>query len=206
MTSYLLAAVAGLLTGAGLIVAIGPQNVYVLRQGVQRAHVDPVIAVCAVSDIVLIVAGVAGLGALVSAHPAVVTLAKVLGGAYVIVLGLLAARRCLRGSAAIAAEPAAAGTTSRWVAVGAALALTWLNPHVYLDTVLTMGAVANSHGTGRWAFAVGACVASVVWFTLLGRGGSRLAPLFAKPRAWRILDAAVAVIMVGMGSALLLSV
>ena len=96
-------------------------------------------------------------------------------------------------------------TASRWVAIGSALALTWLNPHVYLDTVLTMGAIANSHGNAKWAFAIGACAASVLWFTLIGRGGSRLAPLFAKPRAWKILDGIVAVIMVGMGAALLFS-
>ena len=104
MTTYLLAAMMGLLTGAGLIVAIGPQNIFVLQQGVRRVHVNPVIAVCALSDVVLIVAGVAGLGALVSAHPSVVTVAKIAGGAYVIVLGLLAARRCLRSSEAITAN------------------------------------------------------------------------------------------------------
>lgn len=205
MTTYLLAAIAGLLTGAGLIVAVGPQNIFVLQQGVRRAHVTPVILVCAVSDIVLITAGVAGLGALVSAHPTVVTVAKIAGGAYVVILGLLAARRCLRSSEAITANPGEVRTASRWVAIGTALALTWLNPHVYLDTVLTMGAIANSHGNGKWAFAIGASVASVVWFTLIGCGGRRLAPVFARPRAWKVLDGVVAVIMVGMGAALLVS-
>lgn len=205
MTTYLLEAIAGLLTGAGLIVAVGPQNIFVLQQGVRRAHVNPVIAVCALSDVVLIVAGVAGLGALVSAHPTVVTVAKIAGGTYVVILGLLAARRCLRSSEAITANPDEVRTASRWVAIGTALALTWLNPHVYLDTVLTMGAIANSHGNGKWAFAIGASMASVVWFTLIGRGGRRLAPVFARPRAWKVLDGVVAVIMVGMGAALLVS-
>lgn len=205
MTTYFLAAMTGLLTGAGLIVAIGPQNIFVLQQGVRRVHVNPVIVVCALSDVVLIVAGVAGLGALVSAHPAVVAVAKIAGGAYIVALGLLAARRCLRSSEAITANADEMRMASRWVAIGSALALTWLNPHVYLDTVLTMGAIANSHGNAKWAFAIGACAASVLWFTLIGRGGRRLAPVFAKPRAWKILDGIVAVIMVGMGATLLFS-
>ncbi|HCS57959.1 MAG TPA: amino acid transporter [Gordonia polyisoprenivorans] len=202
MNAFLLPALAGLLTGAGLIIAIGPQNIFVLQQGVRRVHVAPVVAVCAISDVVLITAGVAGLGALVSAHPSVVTAAKYLGGAYVIVLGLMAARSCLRSREAIVDNAGEVTTASRWVAIGTALALTWLNPHVYLDTVLTMGAIANSHGNGKWAFAIGACCASLIWFSLLGGGGRRMAPIFAKPVAWRILDAVVAVVMIGMGAVL----
>lgn len=198
-------ALAGLLTGAGLIIAIGPQNIFLLQQGVRRSHTAAVVAVCAVSDVVLIVAGVAGLGALVAAHPGVVTFAKLAGGAYIVVLGLMAAKRCLRSSAAIIANADEAATMSRWAAVATALALTWLNPHVYLDTVLTMGAIATSHGNGKWAFAIGACAASVLWFTSLGHGAGRLSKVFSSPRAWKILDGGVAVVMVGMGAALLLS-
>lgn len=206
VTTYVLAAVAGLLTGAGLIIAIGPQNVFVLRQGVARAHVVPVVVVCAVSDVVLIVAGVAGLGALVSAHPAVVTIAKIAGGGYVVVLGLMAARRCLRSSDAIVTDGGEVASVSRWAAIGMTLALTWLNPHVYLDTVLTMGAIANSHGNAKWAFAIGACVASLLWFASLGGGAAKLARYFASPRAWRLLDAVVAVVMLAMGGMLIASV
>ncbi|MEE4024982.1 LysE family transporter [Gordonia sp. PKS22-38] len=206
MTTYVLAAIAGLLTGAGLIIAIGPQNVFVLRQGVARAHVVPVVVVCAISDVVLIVAGVAGLGALVAAHPGVVTIAKILGGGYVIALGLLAARRCVRSSDAIVANAHEASTVSRWAAVGMALALTWLNPHVYLDTVLTMGAIANSHGNAKWAFAIGACLASLLWFATLGSGATKLSRFFASPRSWRLLDAVVAVVMLAMGAVLIASV
>lgn len=206
VTTYVLAAVAGLLTGAGLIIAIGPQNVFVLRQGVARAHVVPVVVVCAISDVVLIVAGVAGLGALVAAHPSVVTVAKILGGGYVIVLGLMAARRCLRSAEAIVANAGEAATVSRWAAIGMTLALTWLNPHVYLDTVLTMGAIANSHGNAKWAFAIGACLASLVWFATLGGGATRLSRFFASPRSWRMLDAVVAVVMLAMGAVLIVSV
>lgn len=206
MSTYLLPAIAGLLTGAGLIVAIGPQNVFVLRQGVARRHTGAIVAVCAISDVVLIVAGVAGLGAIVAAHPQVITVGKIVGGLYVLALGLLAAKRCLRSNEAIAANAEEAESAGRWVAVGTALALTWLNPHVYLDTVLTMGAIANGHGNGKWAFAIGACVASILWFTALGGGARRLSHLFASPRAWKILDGVVAVIMIGMAIALFVSV
>lgn len=210
VTAYLVPALAGLLTGAGLIIAIGPQNVFVLRQGVARRHTAPIVAVCAVSDIVLIVAGVAGLGAVVASHPDVVTFAKVAGGLYVGALGVLAARRCLRSNEVIAADGTRADgsgeSTGRWVAVGTALALTWLNPHVYLDTVITMGAIANGHGNGKWAFAFGACIASVLWFTALGGGARRLSGFFASPRAWKVLDAVVAVIMLGMAAALFASI
>ncbi len=198
-------ALAGLLTGAGLIIAIGPQNIFLLQQGVRRSHTAAVVAVCAVSDVVLIVAGVAGLGALVAAHPGVVTFAKLAGGAYIVVLGLMAAKRCLRSDAAIIANADEAATMSRWAAVATALALTWLNPHVYLDTVLTMGAIATSHGNGKWAFAIGACAASVLWFTSLGHGAGRLSKVFSSPRAWKILDGGVAVVMLAMGGLLLFS-
>ena len=206
MSTYLLPAIAGLLTGAGLIVAIGPQNVFVLRQGVARRHTGAIVAVCAISDVVLIVAGVAGLGAIVAAHPQVITVGKIVGGLYVLALGLLAAKRCLRSNEAIAANAEEAESAGRWVAVGTALALTWLNPHVYLDTVLTMGAIANGHGNGKWAFAIGACVASILWVTALGGGARRLSHLVASPRAWKILDGVVAVIMIGMAIALFVSV
>ena len=205
MTTYLLPAIAGLLTGAGLIIAIGPQNVFVLRQGVRGEHVAAIVAVCAVSDIVLIVAGVAGLGALVAAHPGFVTVATVAGVAYIIALGVLAARRALRSNDAIVLDSHEAMTPSRWAAIGTALALTWLNPHVYLDTVVTMGAIANSHGNAKWAFAIGACIASILWFSALGGGAGKLSRVFATPRAWRILDGVVAVIMIALGAGLILT-
>ncbi|MGZ8178028.1 LysE/ArgO family amino acid transporter [Williamsia sp. SKLECPSW1] len=207
--TWIYTAVAGLLTGAGLIVAIGPQNVMVLRTGLAGTHVRSVVAVCATADIVLILGGVAGLGTVVSGHPSLVLVATVVGGSYVIVLGLMAARR--------AAFPARAGDpipdgdgarrSTRTAVVGTALLLTLGNPHVYLDTVLMLGAVANAHGPhGRWAFGLGACVASVLWFSALGFGAVRLAPWFARPRAWQILDAVIAVVMLAFGSMLLASV
>ena len=200
-TTLLLTAIAGLLTGTGLIIAIGPQNVFVLRQGISGAHVIPVVAVCVVSDIVLISAGTIGLGAAVSAHPTIITAAKIVGGAYLVVLGLIAARR--------AWKPRATSTTDdsgrnrgMWAALGTALALTWLNPHTYIDTVLTLGSIANSHADAKWAFTVGACVGSLVWFLALGLGARKVAPVFSSVRAWRILDAVIAVVMAALGISL----
>ncbi|GAB2643027.1 LysE/ArgO family amino acid transporter [Gordonia jinhuaensis] len=205
MNTLVLVALTGLMTGAGLIVAIGPQNAYLLRQGVMRRHVVPIVVVCVVSDVVLIVGGVAGLGAVVTAWPPLITVAKIVGGLYVCALGVAALRRALRPSAmAIDAGPTAVSAAS---VVAATLALTWLNPHVYLDTVLMLGSVANSKGPqGRWFFAVGACLASLLWFSALGWGATRLAPLFSRPRAWQVLDAGIAVVMAVVGIGMFASV
>ena len=140
-----------------------------------------------------------------AARPGFVTVATVAGGCYLIVLGLMAARRAVRPSGALVAGPGEALAPSRWAAIGTAAALTWLNPHVYLDTVVTMGAIANGHGSGKWAFAVGACVASLLWFSALGGGATKLSGVFASVRAWRILDGIVAVVMLGMGVGLIVS-
>ncbi|WOC11991.1 LysE/ArgO family amino acid transporter [Gordonia sp. MP11Mi] len=198
-TTLLLTALTGLLTGAGLIIAIGPQNVFVLRQGISGTHVVPVIAVCVVSDIALISAGTVGLGAAVTAHPGIVTVAKAVGGTYLVVLGLLAARRASRPTASSMSDDGTGRNRGMWAALGTALALTWLNPHTYLDTVLTLGSIANSHADSRWAFTVGACVASLVWFIALGFGARKAAPMFRSIRAWRILDSAIAVVMIALG-------
>ncbi|WP_110469421.1 LysE/ArgO family amino acid transporter [Williamsia limnetica] len=202
--TYFVPALAGLLTGAGLIIAIGAQNVFVLRQGIRREHVMAVVAVCTASDIVLILGGVAGLGALVTAFPEVVDIATIAGGGYLLILAAMAARRVVRPVSMDTAGGVVA--VSRWAAIGTAVALTWLNPHVYLDTLITLGAIANSHGPQeKWVFAAGACVASLLWFAALGFGSARLAPLFAKQRAWQMLDALVAVVMGALGAGLILS-
>ncbi|ALG86185.1 LysE/ArgO family amino acid transporter [Gordonia phthalatica] len=204
-TTYLLTALAGLVTGAGLIIAIGPQNVFVIRQGIAGRYVVPVITVCAISDIVLISAGTAGLGAVITAHPNAVVLARYVGGAYLIALGAFAAKRTWRPTAGAhpGAEPGR--NLGVWAALGTALALTWLNPHTYLDTVLTLGSIANSHSNAKWAFAIGACIASLLWFGMLGFGAKKMAPVFASSRAWRLLDAAIAVVMSGLGVILVVS-
>jgi L-lysine exporter family protein LysE/ArgO len=192
----------GFLASFTLIAAIGAQNAFVLRQGIRREHVLPVVAVCTVSDIVLISAGIAGFGALISAHPNVVDIAKFGGAAFLIGYGLLAARRALRPSALTPSESAPARLVE---VIVTCLALTFLNPHVYLDTVVLLGALANEHRDDRWMFGIGAVTASAVWFVSLGLGARRLAGLFATPSTWRILDSLIAVMMIGLGLSLALS-
>jgi L-lysine exporter family protein LysE/ArgO len=204
VTTGLLAALAGLGMGLSLIVAIGAQNAFVLRQGLRLEHVTAVVAVCAVSDAVLIVAGVAGNSWLGARLPDAITAIRLGGAAFLLGYATLAARRALRPSA-IAVD--AGGTRNGVLAtVVTCLALTWLNPHVYLDTVLLLGSVADSRGVGRWWFAVGAAVGSLAWFSALGYGARLLRPLFGRPAAWRILDAAIAVVMGVLGLALLATV
>lgn len=187
------ASLAGLLTGLTLIVAIGAQNAYVLRQGLVRHYVGPVVLVCALSDLVLILAGVTGIGTIVERASWVLTLVRWLGVAFLVGYALASLRRA-RHSGGLAASGEAADSRRR--VVGRAVALTWLNPHVYLDTVLLLGSIAATHGTaGRWWFGAGAGVASVAWFTSLGYGARLLAPLLARPRAWQVLDVLVAVVM-----------
>lgn len=203
-SSAALAALSGLGFGLSLIVAIGAQNAFVLRQGVRGQHVLPVIAVCAVSDIVLIGAGVAGFGTVVESFPAVLTVARYAGAAFLVGYALLAARRAL-GSSALIAEAAGAS-----MAVGASvltcLALTWLNPHVYLDTLVLLGSFASTYASpDRWFLAAGAMLASVIWFVALGYGARRLGPLFARPMAWRVLDSLIAVVMLALAVGLLLA-
>ncbi|PRH79335.1 amino acid transporter [Streptomyces solincola] len=196
-------ALAGFGTGLSLIVAIGAQNAFVLRQGVHRHAVLWVVGICALSDAALIVLGVAGVGAVVTAWPAALTAVAVAGGLFLLGYGLLAARRALRPAGAAALDARGAATGSARAAVLTCLALTWLNPHVYLDTVLLLGSVAADHGTGRWVFGAGAAAASLVWFAALGYGSRLLSGLLARPRAWRALDGLVAATMLTMGGLLL---
>jgi len=212
---------AGLGLGLSLIVAIGAQNVFVLRQGIRREHVVAVVAICAVSDAVLIVAGVAGLGFVISSAPWLVPLARWAGGLFLLGYGVLAARRAWFGDGDAlrvdegerddpSTDPSTRGGTATRTAVApvvlTVLALTWLNPHVYLDTVLMLGSIAATHGDDRWLFAAGAVVASVVWFTALGFGARHLGRWLRTPRSWRILDAAIAVIMIAIAVSLVLPV
>ncbi|MFJ2957871.1 LysE/ArgO family amino acid transporter [Streptomyces sp. NBC_00669] len=196
MHAALLAALAGLGTGLTLIVAIGAQNAFVLRQGIRREHVPAVVGICAASDAVLIAAGIGGVGTVVRRWPAAVTATGWIGGAFLVTYGVLAARRVLRPQRLSAAE--GAGASAR-TAVLTCLALTWLNPHVYLDTLLLLGSVANSYGGARWPFGAGAVTASVLWFSGLGFGARLLRRPFARPGSWRVLDAVIAVSMVCLG-------
>ncbi|REC98627.1 L-lysine exporter family protein LysE/ArgO [Microbacterium sp. AG157] len=211
---------AGLGLGFSLIVAIGAQNLFVLRQGIRREQLLAVVAVCALSDAVLILLGVSGVGLVLQAVPWLIVVVRWAGAAFLVGYGLLAARRALRPSGATLhldtstspSAPTAGGTTIQTrparttltATVLTCLALTWLNPHVYLDTVFLLGSVASTHGDGRWAFAVGACIASLVWFSALGFGARFLGRWLDTPRAWRVLDGIIAVVMFAVALSLVL--
>jgi len=212
---------AGIGLGFSLIIAIGAQNLFVLRQGLRREHVFVVAAICAISDAALIALGVSGVGLVLHAVPWLIDVVRWAGAAFLVVYGVLAARRAWRPTgqalAITAAEAEAEAGADGIVTAGATttrtrllpvvatcLALTWLNPHVYLDTVFLLGTVANSHGDDRWLFAAGAMLASVVWFFGLAYGARFLGRWLSTPRAWRILDAVIAVVMIGLGVSLVL--
>jgi L-lysine exporter family protein LysE/ArgO len=231
---------AGLGLGLSLIVAIGAQNVFVLRQGIRREHVFAVAAICAVSDLVLIVVGVSGIGLVIGQVPWLIDVVRWAGAAFLVGYGVLAARRALRPTGevlvtgdggdsaadvpgpsadgvgtpsadgrgapvAVEARPAIATRTTLASAVLTCLALTWLNPHVYLDTVFLLGSVANSHGPeGRWWFALGAGAASLIWFFALAYGARLLGRVLSTPRAWRVLDGVIAVVMLAIAASLVL--
>ena len=191
---------AGFAASAVLIIAIGAQNAFVLRQGLRREHVVAVVLTCALSDLLLILAGIGGLGAVITARPGLVTVVRWIGAAFLIAYAGLAARRALRPAALNPADRAPATLRATLLTC---LALTYLNPHVYLDTVLLLGSVAQQHAH-RWLFGLGAAAASLAWFTALGAGAHRLGPLLARPAAWRVLDALIAVVMLAVALTLLL--
>lgn len=208
--------IAGVGLGLSLIIAIGAQNLFVLRQGIRREHVLAVVVICAASDAALIALGVSGVGLVLHAVPWLMDAVRWAGAAFLVAYGLLAAKRAWRPSGQAlelretedeASRTAPSGVTTRTrlaPVVLTALALTWLNPHVYLDTVFLLGTVANTHGDLRWWFAAGAMLASVVWFFGLGFGARYLGRWLATPRAWRILDAVIAAVMIALGVSLVL--
>ena len=191
----------GLGMSAALIVAIGAQNAFVLRAGLRREHVLAVVLVCAFSDALLITLGVLGVGTLVQGSPVLLVVARYGGAAFLIGYGALAARRAWRGSSL---TPADAAPSSLREALGTCLALTYLNPHCWLDTVVVLGAVAGQlPAPQRTAFGLGATAASFVWFFALGYGARLLRGVFARPAAWRWLDGAIALVMWSIAASLL---
>ncbi|SFR89409.1 L-lysine exporter family protein LysE/ArgO [Dyella sp. OK004] len=185
---------AGLAAGAGLIIAIGAQNAFVLRQGLQRRHVGSVVLVCVLADVALILLGVAGMGLAVKSQPGLMQVLRFAGAAFLASYAFLAARRAWRGESGL--QPAGNGTSGRGRVVLACLGFTLLNPHVYLDTVVLLGSLSTHYeGQGRWAFAWGASTASVIWFVALGYGARVLLPVFRSPLAWRVFDVLVAAFM-----------
>jgi L-lysine exporter family protein LysE/ArgO len=188
----------GLLTGLSLIVAIGAQNAFVLRQGLREEHVGPVVVICAVSDFALILAGVGGVGALVRHAAWALEAVRWFGVAFLVAYGLSAAWRARR-PAALSVGDGNRPATPLPRTIGRTFALTWLNPHVYLDTVVLIGSIANTHGPGgRWWFAAGCCVASTLWFTGLGYGARFAARPLTTPRAWQVLDLLIAATMLAI--------
>lgn len=198
LTAFIGPSALGFGTGLALIVAIGSQNAFVLRQGIRGEHVAAVVLVCSISDALLIAAGIAGVGALLRASPVIVDVVRFAGAAFLVGYGVMAARRAIRPGALTASgrQPA----VGLGAALSTVLALTWLNPHVYLDTVLLLGSVANQQAQDlRWWFGAGAIAASIAWFSALGFGAQVLRPFFARPSSWRILDGFVAAVMLTLG-------
>ncbi|MEN0088035.1 MAG: LysE/ArgO family amino acid transporter [Pseudomonadota bacterium] len=192
----------GFATGGGLIIAIGAQNAYILRLGLLRAHVFICCLLCALADAILIFLGVAGLGALVEANPGLLTFIRYGGSAFLIAYGLFALRRMLKPDAMELGETKAPALKT---AVATVPAFTFLNPHVYLDTVVLMGSISASFGAERWLFGAGGMTASFVWFFGLGYGARLLAPLFQRPTSWRVLDGLIALVMFSIAASLLFS-
>jgi L-lysine exporter family protein LysE/ArgO len=193
---------AGFATTLSLIVAIGAQNAFVLRQGLRREHVVPVVLICALSDALLISSGIAGLGALITSSPLALDIARYGGALFLFTYAAIAARRAFNPSVLSPADHAPAALRS---VVLTCLGFTFLNPHVYLDTVVLLGSLANQRGPdGRWLYGLGAVTASFGWFATLGFFARKLGPLFARPRAWQYLDAGIATIMTFLAVWLLL--
>lgn len=206
---------AGLALGLSLIVAIGAQNVFVLRQGLRREHIGVVVLICALSDAVLIAVGVSGVGVFLESRPWLASGARWAGAAFLLIYAVLAARRAWHGegealdvaeqagdarptAGAAGAVSVATGTATLTSVAATALALTWLNPHVYLDTVLLLGSIAGTHGDARWWFAAGAVTGSIIWFTALGYGARLLSGVLDRPGAWRVLDGIIAAVMMAL--------
>ena len=181
----------GFALGFSLILAIGAQNAFVLRAGILRRHVLPLVLVCAISDAVLIVAGVAGFSALVQTYPAIVDYLRYFGAAFLVFYGLRAFLAAIRAGSAM---QSGAEENDLGKSIAICLMLTWLNPHVYLDTVVLVGSLA-AQSADPWVFGVGAISASFVFFVALGYGARFFSPLFQNPRSWKILDFVIALIM-----------
>jgi L-lysine exporter family protein LysE/ArgO len=190
--------VSGLTLGLSLIVAIGPQNAHVLTTGIKRHGVLTVVALCSFSDIVLILLGVGGLGNVIARSHDVLEAARYLGAAYLVYFAISKFR------GAFSAKTLSLETGSKTSLVSTTLALTFLNPHVYLDTVVLLGSVSAHYGAMRWAFAAGAGVGSIVWFSSIGYGARLMAPLASSVKFWKYLDLAVGVIVLAVAANLVM--
>ena len=196
------AGIEGFALSMGLILAIGPQNIFVLRQGLLRSHVFAVCLVCSLADALLITVGVLGLGAYLSGVEGAEFWISMVAALFIAGYGVMRVRSSMDPVGMSIGEE---GGGALVPTLGTAMAFTFLNPHVYLDTVILLGALANEHRDERWLFGVGAVAASAVWFTSLGFGARRLRRLFASAKTWRILDAAIALTMFALAISLVVS-
>lgn len=197
------AAIHGYLVAVSLILAIGAQNAFVLRQGLRREYVGTVVLACALSDAILIAAGVAGFGAVSAQLPLLGDVMRWGGVAFLLVYGSLRFRAALRGGEAL--QPGAGAAPSRGAVLTTVLVLTWANPHVYLDTVVLLGSISAQYAPHLLAFGAAAALGSLSFFTLLGYGARLLAPVFANPKAWVVLEIIVGVMMWSVAATLALS-
>ncbi|QGP81331.1 amino acid transporter [Sphingobium sp. CAP-1] len=203
MTNIFPTFLTGFAMSAALIMAIGAQNLFVLRQGLKREHVGPIILFCGCADAILIAAGVGGVGALLGTAPQLATALTIGGVLFLAWYGFKAFQRMMAPEAMTVTTQ---GGISLRQALGATAAFTFLNPHVYLDTVLLMGAAGSAHAPAmRPIFVAGAATASISWFAALGYGARILTPLFARPAAWRVLDALVGIVMFALAASLVRS-
>ena len=185
----------GLLTGLSLIVAIGAQNAFVIRQGLTKKHVLLVVAICAISDALLILLGVAGLGAIISGLPWLLEIIRWFGVAYLTWFGIRSIRSAFKTQVLDASGVQSASAKTVVLSV---LGFTFLNPHVYLDTVILLGSIGNQFGQDKWWFALGGAVASVLWFSSIGFGAKAASRFMAKPVFWKVLDLVIAAVMFGI--------
>ena len=188
----MIAILPGLLTGFSLIIAIGAQNAFVIRQGLRREHVLLIVLICAISDAALILVGTGGLGRIIQGNQIALEIIRWFGVAYLTWFGLRSLRSAFKSQSLQVGEvlQARAGDVAR-----SALALTFINQHVYLDTVILLGSVANQFESDRWFFALGACLASIIWFTTIGFGARSASRFMSKPIFWKILDSIIALVM-----------
>ena len=188
----MLALVPGFLTGLSLIIAIGAQNAFVIRQGLLRQHVLLVVAICAISDAALIFLGTGGLGTLIQSRPSLIEFIRWFGVIYLAWFGIRSIRSVFKDQSLVTGEDS---DMNRLKIVATSLSLTFLNPHVYLDTVILLGSIANQFDDNRWFFAFGSTLASFVWFTAIGFGARAASRFMSKPIFWKILDSLIAVVM-----------
>ncbi|AXT72962.1 LysE/ArgO family amino acid transporter [Vibrio sp. dhg] len=201
---FIASAITGFTTGAGLLMCIGSQNAFVLKQGLLRHHLFAVASICILSDIVLISSGIAGLGTLIKHWPNLMEMFRYAGAIFLAWTALSSAKQAWHGKSQL--TPSADGLPQTKTVILTCLGFTWLNPHVYLDTVFMIGSLSMPYsGVEKWKFAMGALSASVVWFVAITYGAKVLLPLFRNPHAWRILDAVVAMMMGYLSVSLLIT-